>query len=172
MQIRLARIVVSTALLLLMAVVAISGQQVMPTRLAADSLLWTAPPAVDSSLGMGATDQAGSSTAPWFESAHIVPDESGTMVETMIIASLGSAMGFLSGASLGWDGGVYWTAPVGSVLGAALLPTTRDTEASYWNGALLGSVVGIMTLTQIDGGGGLFLYSAIQGIGTALLASR
>jgi hypothetical protein len=98
-------------------------------------------------------------------------DTKPSTLQTIIYASLGSAIGFQVGSLAGTSNHTL-TGPAGSIVGAALFVTLESSVDISWQGAIVGSVAGLAALAYMDNVGGLISYSLIQGTVATLFGSN
>jgi hypothetical protein len=99
------------------------------------------------------------------------PDTNPSTLQTIIYASLGSAIGFQVGSLAGTSKHTLMGS-AGSIVGTALFVTLESNVVRSWQGAIVGSVAGLAALAYMDDVGGLISYSLIQGTVATLFGSN
>ena len=97
-------------------------------------------------------------------------DTKPSTLQTIVYASLGSAIGFQVGSLAGTSNHAL-TGLAGSIVGAAAFVTLESSVDISWQGAIVGSVAGLAALAYMDDVGGLISYSLIQGTVATLFGS-
>jgi hypothetical protein len=110
---------------------------------------------------------------PAVHSVSVFPsqDTKPSTLQTIIYASLGSAIGFQVGSLAGTSKHTL-TGLAGSIVGAAVFVTLESRADISWQGAIVGSVAGLAALAYMDDVGGLISYSLIQGTVATLFGSN